>query len=540
LSRIRLLYNEIIIEWELLNLTSNRVLLIFIFDYMSIFFLSLVLLISGSVIMYSNSYISSEQYNGRFIGLVIRFVMSIALLITRPNIISLLLGWDGLGVTSYLLVIFYQGSKSYNAGIITALTNRLGDVGILITIGLLVWAGDWSFLYHRISNKNYGGLIITVVMLSACTKSAQIPFSAWLPAAIAAPTPVSALVHSSTLVTAGVYLLIRYNILLFSTSNTYNLFFVGLVTTVIAGSVAMLEIDIKKVIALSTLRQLGVMMTIIGAGKPLLAYLHLLSHAYFKAILFICAGIIIHNIKDYQDIRTMGGMYISMPKVSGIINVANIRLCGLPFMRGFYSKDRILEAIFMSNTNILVFMLVLLATILTVCYSCRLSLYLSASTVKLETRYYISEIDKFIILGIIFLLPFSVMGGLNLIWHITSCNIVVYLPLWLKSVIIILIIRGVCVIYLMVRIRFWTENRLGSYYIRNMWCIPLLYRGTVSYMRLRYAKQTIKNCERTWCELFIYKYLYKLYKIVSVLRYSIIMNYFVSSFIIFIIFIIIM
>merc|ERR1712126_187351 len=161
LSGIRLLYNEIIIEWELLNLTSNRVLLIFIFDYMSIFFLSLVLLISGSVIMYSNSYISSEQYNGRFIGLVIRFVMSIALLITRPNIISLLLGWDGLGVTSYLLVIFYQGSKSYNAGIITALTNRLGD---------------GSFLYHRISNKNYGGLIITVVMLSACTKSAQIPF----------------------------------------------------------------------------------------------------------------------------------------------------------------------------------------------------------------------------------------------------------------------------------------------------------------------------------------------------------------------------
>merc|ERR1712243_480420 len=152
-----------------------------------------------------------------------------------------------------------------------------------------------------------------------------------------------------------------------------------------------LEIDIKKVIALSTLRQLGVMMTIIGAGKPLLAYLHLLSHAYFKAILFICAGIIIHNIKDYQDIRTMGDMYISMPKVSSIINVANIRLCGL------------------------VFMIVLLATILTVCYSCRLSLYLSASTVKLESRYHISEIDKFIILGIIFLLPFSVMGGLNLI-----------------------------------------------------------------------------------------------------------------------------
>merc|ERR1712243_388890 len=176
-----------------------------------------------------------------------------------------------------------------------------------------------------------------------------------------------------------------------------------------------LEIDIKKVIALSTLSQLGVIMITLGELEPILSFFHLLRHAYFKAILFICAGIIIHNIKDYQDIRTMGGMYISMPKVSSIINVANIRLCGLPFMRGFYSKDRILEAIFMSNTNILVFMLVLLATFLTISYSCRLSLYLSASTVKLETRYYISEIDKFIILGIIFLLPFSVMGGLNLI-----------------------------------------------------------------------------------------------------------------------------
>jgi len=507
---------------------------------MSLFFLSLVLLVSGSVMIYSNSYISGEQFNGRFIGLVVRFVMSIALLITSPNIISLLLGWDGLGVTSYLLVIFYQGSKSYNAGMITALTNRLGDVGILITIGLLVWSGDWRFLYDRIRNKNYGTLIVTVVMLSACTKSAQIPFSAWLPAAIAAPTPVSALVHSSTLVTAGVYLLIRYNILLFSTSNTYMLFFVGLVTTIIAGSAAIFEIDMKKVIALSTLRQLGVIITIIGAGKPLLAYLHLLSHAYFKAILFICAGMIIHNIKDYQDIRTIGCIYTAMPKVSSIINVANIRLCGLPFIRGFYSKDRILEAIFISDTNILVFFLVLLATILTVCYSCRLSLYLSSSTVKLERRYYMRELDKFIVLGIIILLPFSIMGGLNLVWQITSCNIVVYLPLWLKSIILVLIFRGTFIIYLLIRYRFWTERRVGSFFIGNMWCMPLSYRGTASHIRLGYAKISIKNSERTWSELFIYKYLYNLYKLVSVVRYSIVINYFVSSFIIFILFIIIL
>merc|ERR1712176_347167 len=363
-------------------------------------------IVGTRVTVWSYYYMGEEISYKRFTALLLAFFISIVILLLFSNLFLAIIGWDALGVTSFLLVIYYKNRKSLGSGIITALTNRLGDCFLLVILGICLLSRQIGSCTH---------FLLILLLFTSITKRAQIPFSSWLPSAIAAPTPVSALVHSSTLVTAGVYLLIRYNILLFSTSNTYILFFVGLVTTVIAGSAAMLEIDIKKVIALSTLRQLGVMMTIIGAGKPLLAYLHLLSHAYFKAILFICAGIIIHNIKDYQDIRTIGGMYISMPKVSSIINVANIRLCGLPFMRGFYSKDRILEAIFMSNTNILVFMLVLLATILTVCYSCRLSLYLSASTVKLETRYYISEIDKFIILGIIFLLPFSVMGGLNLI-----------------------------------------------------------------------------------------------------------------------------
>merc|ERR1712064_173961 len=224
---------------ELLNTRSSGVYLILILDYISLFFLSLVLLISGRVIIYSNSYISSEQYNSRFIMLVFFFILSIFLLIIRPNIVRLLLGWDGLGVTSYLLVIFYQRNKSYNAGIITALTNRLGDVGILITIGLFVSSGDWTFSYVRDLNNFYGFMIIIILTLSACTKRAQIPFSAWLPAAIAAPTPVSALVHSSTLVTAGIYLLIRINLILL---------IIGVLTIIISGLTAIIEIDIKKLL----------------------------------------------------------------------------------------------------------------------------------------------------------------------------------------------------------------------------------------------------------------------------------------------------
>lgn len=200
---------EVIIEWEVIKISSSVVYLTFIVDSISLYFISLVRLVSGRVIIFRSSYIISEKFFARFIILVLIFVISIFLLILSPNIISLLLGWDGLGVTSYLLVIFYQRNKSYNAGILTALTNRLGDVGLLISISLTVYIGSWTYLFINRDNRTFSQVLIYLIIISACTKRAQIPFSSWLPAAIAAPTPVSALVHSSTLVTAGVYLLIR-------------------------------------------------------------------------------------------------------------------------------------------------------------------------------------------------------------------------------------------------------------------------------------------------------------------------------------------
>ena len=184
----------------------------FIFDTISLYFISLVSLISGRVIIFRNSYITSEKFFSRFIILVFFFIISIYLLILSPNLIRLLLGWDGLGVTSYLLVIFYQRNKSYNAGILTAITNRLGDVGLLISIRIFIYIGSWTYLYFNFLENNFSNLFIYIIIISSITKRAQIPFSAWLPAAIAAPTPVSSLVHSSTLVTAGVYLIIRINI----------------------------------------------------------------------------------------------------------------------------------------------------------------------------------------------------------------------------------------------------------------------------------------------------------------------------------------
>lgn len=253
-----------------------------------------------------------------------------------------------------------------------------------------------------------------IIIISACTKSAQVPFSAWLPAAIAAPTPVSALVHSSTLVTAGVFLLIRFNYLLIRFKLTRILLMVGIFTIFLAGAAAILEVDIKKIIALSTLSQLGVIMTILGAQEPNLAFFHLLRHAYFKAILFICAGTIIHNIKDFQDIRSMGGVSKNMPITYRILMVANFRLCGLPFLRGFYSKDLILEAIIIMWHGIFIFSLCIVATFFTVAYSCRISFLLGGLDNIKERLGQLGDGDFFMSLGAILLLPFSVLGGMNI------------------------------------------------------------------------------------------------------------------------------
>jgi len=276
-----LLSEEFIIEWEAISICSVGFNLVLILDFISLCFISLVSLIAGSVIIFRTSYMSSECFFGRFIWLVVLFVISIYILILSPNMVSLILGWDGLGVTSYLLVIFYQRSKSYRAGIITALTNRLGDVGLLISIILILPYGTWNFLIYNDSRVELSLILARLIILSACTKSAQMPFSAWLPAAMAAPTPVSALVHSSTLVTAGVYLLIRINILLVRFEILEILIMLGTFTIFIAGGAAMFEMDIKKIIALSTLSQLGAMVMGLGMGSPTMAYFHLLSHAFF-------------------------------------------------------------------------------------------------------------------------------------------------------------------------------------------------------------------------------------------------------------------
>ena len=499
---------EVIIEWEVIKISSSVIYLTFIIDSMSLYFIRLVRLVSGSVMIFRSSYIMSEKFFSRFIFLVFMFIISIFLLILSPNIISLLLGWDGLGVTSYLLVIFYQRNKSYNAGILTALTNRLGDVGLLVSISLIVYLGSWTYLYININNRIYSQILVYLIIISACTKSAQIPFSAWLPAAIAAPTPVSALVHSSTLVTAGVYLLIRINLIIIEINISKFLRILGMLTIIIAGITAIVEIDIKKVIALSTLRQLGIIIIILGMGNPVLSFFHLISHAFFKAILFICAGLTIHRIKDYQDIRKMGFNYININLSVSIIIIANIRLCGLPFLRGFYSKDIIIEIVIIKGKRFFLFFLLIIGTRLTVIYSCRLNFLISLNFIKVESFYNISENSNLIIVGIMFLLPLSIIGGLIISWNIIRVNKIIFLPFWIKSFVLILI-AGSVYFYIYIYNNIQSLNKyIYIWFFSNIWFMPYSFNMSLRYLSLNYSVSFFKYVEIIWSELFLFKFFY--------------------------------
>ena len=494
------------VEWEVISMNSTNIHFILIMDNMSSYFLFLVRLISGSVIIFRTRYIRGEKFFSRFIILVFFFIISIYLLILRPNLIRLLLGWDGLGVTSYLLVVFYQRNKSYNAGILTAITNRLGDVGLLVSISLLLFLGNWNYIYLSSFSYVFSNLLIYLIIISACTKRAQIPFSAWLPAAMAAPTPVSALVHSSTLVTAGVYLLIRINLIIIEINMRYILLLIGIITIIIAGMTAIIEIDMKKIIALSTLRQLGIIILTLGIGNPILSFFHLLSHAFFKAILFMCAGIVIHNMKDYQDIRKIGISYNNINFCISIILVANIRLCGLPFLRGFYSKDLIIEILIIKGKNLFLFFFIMIGTMLTVIYSCRLNFLVGINFLKSESLFFISENSIFIILGIVFLLPFSIIGGIIISWNMININKLIFLPIWIKLSVILIIFSSVILFYFFFKKIMFYKNNVLIWFFRNIWFLPISYNISLTQINLIISSIFFKFIEIRWSELLIFNY----------------------------------
>nr|ARI46959.1 NADH dehydrogenase subunit 5 [Kunugia undans] len=499
----------IFFELELISLNSVNIVMSILLDWMSLLFMMFVMMISSVVIYYSKSYMSSELNLFRFIILVMLFLFSMILLIISPNIISILLGWDGLGLVSYCLVIYYQNVKSYNAGMLTALSNRIGDVLILMVISWMLNYGSWNYIFYLDFMKNdlimmYIGVMI---ILAAMTKSAQIPFSSWLPAAMAAPTPVSALVHSSTLVTAGVYLLIRFNLLIVKVFFIKFLLLMGMLTMFMAGISANYEYDLKKIIALSTLSQLGLMMSILSMGFPDLAFFHLLTHAMFKALLFMCAGVIIHMMNDMQDIRFMGGISSYVPMTALCLNISNMALCGVPFLAGFYSKDMILEMVSYSNLNLLVFFLYFISMGLTVFYTLRLIFYLMVNDFNLICIFNLYDEDYTMLKSMFVLLFMSVISGSGLSWLIFSYPYLIYLPFNMKMMVIYVSLIGGVLGYLVSNMKIYSLNKFMEVYnlsnfLCMMWFMPGLSTYGLNYYFLNFGQNLLKIVDMGWSEMY--------------------------------------
>nr|YP_010533744.1 NADH dehydrogenase subunit 5 [Sabethes tarsopus]UXX46895.1 NADH dehydrogenase subunit 5 [Sabethes tarsopus] len=495
------------IEWEIISLYSSSIVMTFLFDWMSLMFMSFVLLISSLVIFYSKEYMSEDININRFIMLVLMFVMSMMMLIISPNLISILLGWDGLGLVSYCLVIYFQNIKSFNAGMLTALSNRIGDVALLLAIAWMLNYGSWNYIFYLdLMKKDFQMMVISyLVVLAAMTKSAQIPFSSWLPAAMAAPTPVSALVHSSTLVTAGVYLLIRFNILLVDSLLGQILLLISGLTMFMAGLGANFEFDLKKIIALSTLSQLGLMMSILSMGFYKLAFFHLLTHALFKALLFMCAGMIIHNMKNMQDIRVMGSLTLSMPLTCSCFNIANLALCGMPFLAGFYSKDLILEMVMMSYINFFSFFLFFFSTGLTVSYSFRLVYYSMTSEYKSISLNMLSDSSWLMIFSIFCLMMMAIIGGSMLNWFLFFNNSMICLPFMMKILTLMVCIFGGIFGYFISSVSLFFKNKSlyfykMSFFMGSMWFMPIISTLGIVKMPLILGLNCFKIFDQGWSE----------------------------------------
>ena len=312
-----------------------------LYDIIRIVFIFTLLVVSLGVIIFRILYIDTAKEKNFFYILLFIFLLSIWILIILPDFLTLVIGWDGLGLTSFFLVAYYRHIRRLSAAIITIIMNRLGDRFILFGLAIL-WCKYLNFV-----------LGIWFIIIICITKRAQIPFSAWLPAAIAAPTPISALVHSSTLVTAGVFIIVRFYFILPYTVKNFTAI-IGFFTTLLSSILACIEIDFKKVIALSTLRNLGLIFFRLRLDSGLCFY-HLIVHAFFKAYLFILAGYFIYYRLHRQDIRYTIGL--NRHFIIRIFFITNLLIARLPFLGGYYRKELIIHTI---NNNFKISLLFLI------------------------------------------------------------------------------------------------------------------------------------------------------------------------------------
>ena len=323
----------------------------FHFDSLTVSMLIPVLIVSSLVHIYSIGYMSEDPHNQRFFSYLSLFTFMMVILVTANNYLLMFVGWEGVGVCSYLLVCFWFTRIAANQSSLSAfLTNRVGDCFLTIGMFAILWSFgnlDYATVFSLapFMNENIVTIVGICLLIGAMAKSSQVGLHVWLPMAMEGPTPVSALIHAATMVTAGVYLLMRSSPLIEYSSTVLMLcLWLGAITTVFSSLIGLFQQDIKKVIAYSTMSQLGMMVIAVGLSCYNIALFHLINHAFYKALLFLGAGAVIHAVSDNQDFRKYGGLRAFLPLTYAVMLIASLSLVAFPFMTGFYSKDLILES----------------------------------------------------------------------------------------------------------------------------------------------------------------------------------------------------
>jgi NADH-ubiquinone oxidoreductase chain 5 len=405
------------LDSELFNMMWN-----FKFDSLTVSMLIPVLVISSLVHFYSIGYMSHDPHNQRFFSYLSLFTFMMVILVTGNNYLVMFVGWEGVGVCSYLLVSFWFTRIAANQSSLAAfLTNRVGDALLIIGMFMLLWALgnlDYNVVFSLAPyiNENIITLIGICLLIGAMAKSSQVGLHIWLPMAMEGPTPVSALIHAATMVTAGVYLLIRSSPLIeYSSTVLLICLWLGAITTVFSSLIGLFQQDIKKIIAYSTMSQLGMMVIAIGLSSYNIAIFHLMNHAFYKGLLFLGAGAVIHAVGDNQDLRKYGGLISFLPLTYTVILIASLSLVAFPFMTGFYSKDFILESAygqyFFSSIN--VYFIATIGAIFTTLYSVKVIYLTFLTNPNGSVNYYKNahEGDIFLSLPLVILALFSIYFG---------------------------------------------------------------------------------------------------------------------------------